>query len=86
MAFATASQIRIFPKWCLRPRRKQEIFQDGVCDRVANKKFFKMAFATVSQARKFSAAATLRGSKDYFVLAWLRVVIFIYVFRKFSER
>ena len=69
MAFATASQARNFPKWRLRLRRKQEIFQNGVCDRVASKKFSKLAFATASQARNFSAAATLRGSKDYFVLA-----------------
>jgi len=33
----------------LLPRRKQEIFQNGVCYRVANKKFFKLALATASQ-------------------------------------
>jgi len=53
MAFATASQIRNFPNWRLRPRRKQEISQIGICYRVANKKFPKLAFATASQTRNF---------------------------------
>jgi hypothetical protein len=59
VGFATASQIRIWTKWALRPRRKREFGKDGLCDRVANENLEKVYFATASQARFFSVFATL---------------------------